>query len=384
VLKSESSEIDWTPYLKRLVQSTLCHTLERRPVSKSAVSAECYKPGVVLLVESADTGERESFALAVAQELARWRDVRLVVLLKRGGAFIEQFQAAAPSVVLERQTADTDESTAAVAQLVAHLRRQGFESAVCFDSSTADIALLLSAQDVRVVSVIDEPPRVAHPNPFAQERGFTRLQIAQALNVPESSWIVLGCGEAGAEPALRELRDVADRVQALKPATEVHFVWLMRNDGVMRELSVGERVHHVSDRVHVRACGEDRWLFYAGADVMLSVSTGRFPMACMEGMASGLPVVAFEDEHRTSDLFGADAAVWVAPGDRQAMAESIVDLIEEPQRRSTIATIGSQCIRNGYQLREYAEVLLQELSAATGALETPGTVVERRRVPATL
>jgi glycosyltransferase involved in cell wall biosynthesis len=76
----------------------------------------------------------------------------------------------------------------------------------------------------------------------------------------------------------------------------------------------------------------------------------------LEYMAMGVPVVAFDlEETRVS---AADAAVYASPNDPAAMAELVVELLRDPERRAAMAEVGRQRITGPLAWSVSAEKLL--------------------------
>jgi glycosyltransferase involved in cell wall biosynthesis len=90
------------------------------------------------------------------------------------------------------------------------------------------------------------------------------------------------------------------------------------------------------------------------------------PVALMEAMASGVPVVASRlsgipelvDDERTGLL--------VPPGDAAALARAIGRLHADPVLRQRLAAAGRARVVEAFDLRTNAELLLEQIARASG------------------
>jgi glycosyltransferase involved in cell wall biosynthesis len=91
---------------------------------------------------------------------------------------------------------------------------------------------------------------------------------------------------------------------------------------------------------------EDRVFGYlASADLGLdtSLQVEVSPVKAMEYMAFGLPLVSFDLQE--TRRIAADAGVFVAPCDIEALARSIVSLLDDADRREWLGSVGRSRIR---------------------------------------
>jgi glycosyltransferase involved in cell wall biosynthesis len=82
----------------------------------------------------------------------------------------------------------------------------------------------------------------------------------------------------------------------------------------------------------------------------------------LEYMATGLPVVAFDlEETRVS---AGDAAVYARPNDPAALAELVLELLDDPERRARMGAIGRERMAGPLSWERSAEQLLAAYEAA--------------------
>lgn len=135
-------------------------------------------------------------------------------------------------------------------------------------------------------------------------------------------------------------------------------VLLVAGDGadrdalVRRASGLGERVQFLGERHDV-----DRLL--AAADLLVLPSDREgLPMAVLEALAAGVPVVA--SAVGGIPQLGADAVELVAPHRADALAAGVRRLLDDPARRQHLVTGGSELVRQRFSSArmqsEYADV----------------------------
>jgi glycosyltransferase involved in cell wall biosynthesis len=104
---------------------------------------------------------------------------------------------------------------------------------------------------------------------------------------------------------------------------------------------------------------EDMPSFYASLDLLvLSSRQEGLPMALLEGMASGLPLVATAVGEVPTIVLNNQTGILLPPEDVTALTAAIVKLLSEPASRKTYGTAARDLIRNEYSAeRMMAEYL---------------------------
>ena len=101
---------------------------------------------------------------------------------------------------------------------------------------------------------------------------------------------------------------------------------------LVASLGLGEQVEFAAMVPHHAVAS-----FYENADVVCLPSRAEgVPMALLEGMAFGLPVLATR-VGGIPDLVGPESGVLVAPGDVAGLANAIIGFADDPTRRRSMA-----------------------------------------------
>ena len=147
--------------------------------------------------------------------------------------------------------------------------------------------------------------------------------------VPEAHLVLVGGGE--------DRPDIERHIQVLGLEQRVRFTGAIPPEQVPPYFLLGD----VSvDPVHDDA-----------------VARARSPLKIFESMACGIPVVAGDVGDRGGILGHGEAGLLVAPGDPQALANGLADLLADPERRSRRGRAGRTLIENYYWDRQVQRFL---------------------------
>jgi glycosyltransferase involved in cell wall biosynthesis len=412
LLRDGRGRLHWTDYRRQLVQSTLCYTNSRKArcadMTDTTDRPLQIRPGVIVASHDAGLFGAQLIALSVVRELVASHAADVYVLLKRGGALTQEFLALAPTVLLQ----DVDQSgveTDALDDLIAALRLRGVNAALCNSALSGDIAERLKKQGLTVVSAIHElpsairsygTPRLIHQahassdhlvfpaqfvqdrvceafalkprssfvrpqglvqaNPFVGERQFARLQLEKYLRIPASAHLVMGCGFASQRKGFDLFVQVARLVTRSSPGREIHFLWVGQSDGDFTTWCLEDVANcGLKGVVHMSGPQRHPGLAYAAADVFVLPSReDPFPIVCLEAMEAGLPVVAFDSAGGVGEALGTDGGVLVPYLDVPRMADAVMALVDDPQRRSELGRMGQARIEARFQVADYVSFLL--------------------------
>ena len=138
------------------------------------------------------------------------------------------------------------------------------------------------------------------------------------------------------------------------------------------ELRARAGAQGVLDRVHLLGLRGDIPAILAAADVFVlpSLSEG-LPLALLEAMFAGCPIVASDVGEVSVALAGGDAGILVPPGDAHALAPAIDGLLQSTDRAKQLGERAARRARAEYHVSRMVEryvVLYEQLTGAGRAL----------------
>ena len=121
----------------------------------------------------------------------------------------------------------------------------------------------------------------------------------------------------------------------------MHFVWI--GDGTVDDTRW--IVHDIDalpcrDRIHLVSSKPDIQPYFEASDIyVLSSREDPYPIVCVQAMAAGLPVIAFDDVGGAPEALVDGTGVVVPFLDTGAMAQSILDLVRDDAARARMARL---------------------------------------------
>jgi glycosyltransferase involved in cell wall biosynthesis len=98
-----------------------------------------------------------------------------------------------------------------------------------------------------------------------------------------------------------------------------------------------------------------------------------FPNVVLEAMAAGKPVVATRVGGTPEAVIHRETGLLVPPKDPRALADAILEVLDDPQRANAMGQAGCERVRKAFDLSRMVqeiEALYEELIAAHGGLGT--------------
>lgn len=188
-----------------------------------------------------------------------------------------------------------------------------------------------------------------------------RERLGLAADVPLVGFIGRLSPEKGPEVFLRAALQLRERCPA------AHFVLL--GDGPMREMAADfiER-HQLRDRVHLAGLLDDMPVHLRSLDLVVSTSHSEaMPLALMEAMASGVPVVATR-VGGVPDMVVAGHTGWLTgAGDPNGIAHFVARLLDQPEERRAFGDAARQRAERQMSLDQSVQQVEQLYDRLAGA-----------------
>lgn len=219
------------------------------------------------------------------------------------------------------------------------------------------------AQLTVIPNGIELPSAVADP--------ATRDQVRAELGLPAST--VVAANVALFRPAKR----VPDFVQAVRRARERYpeLLGLVVGDGPER--AAVEAAAAGDPAIRLLGHREDVPRLLTGVDLLaLSSAHEAMPMVILEAMAAGLPVVAPRVGGIDTVVLDGETGRLLPPGDVGALADALVELGRDPERRRAMGRAGQARCRDRWSAERMIDSYLDVLNAATVE-----RAAKRRRLP---
>jgi len=231
-------------------------------------------------------------------------------------------------------------------QIYTHLERRAARWA------DALIAVSAAVRDAGLEAGIGDPGdyRVIHGGigmPEAASR-TSRERARTALGVPATARV------AGTIGRLDHAKDPLGALRALLPLLQaeqdVHAVFI--GDGPLAdELTAATAQASVRERIHLVGRRVDASALCAAFDVFfLSSRWEGFPLAVLEAMATGLPVVAYDVAGVGEAIIEGETGHLISPGRPEAWRNRLAALLRDPDAARTFGLAGSDRVRAHFSL----------------------------------
>ncbi len=199
--------------------------------------------------------------------------------------------------------------------------------------------------------------------------GITRqkahAQIRNELNLPENTFIVLGCGTLDLRKGIDHYAAVARKVVEINAHGErpIHFVWVGEGPRWTHspfhyvQLDVDKTnarnyVHFIGERENVEP-------YFVGADTFLMSSrVDPFPCVIHEAMATGLPVITFAGSGGAQEAVDKGAGFVVPFADYDQTANIIRMLATQPEVAEGIRERSRERVATRYRFEDYGDKLI--------------------------
>jgi len=219
----------------------------------------------------------------------------------------------------------------------------------------------LGGREIDVIPNAVSEPRVLS----ATERAETRRE----LGVPDGAPLLISVARLVPQKAIQDLLLAFAQLSRSDPAPQLRIAGRGRlEDDLAREIPrLG-----LGDRARLLGLRSDVPRLLASSDLYVSSSHWEgLPVAILEAMAAGLPVVATRVGDAPRAL-GVDSGVLVAPRDPRALARAIEQLLADPIRLRELGAAGRARARAKFGVSAWAERHMALYAEVVGRRERSG------------
>ena len=242
-------------------------------------------------------------------------------------------------------------------------------SVVCQNALLHALSLGISEADVELI------PNGVDTARFAAEPGDAWLQrkLQLAPDVPLVGFV----GRLSPEKAPARFLQMAAQLHASHP--ELHFA--MVGTGPLRAALAARAARmHLQEHVHFTGVLDEMQRVYSSLQLlaMTSESEGR-PLALMEAMAAGLPVVAPDVGGVAEIIVNGQSGILVPPHDTDALVYAVLDLLDDPGRAAGLGRAArKRACKHFAQSTSFEAMarLLQDVASATDHLRVPANEIQ--------
>jgi len=211
--------------------------------------------------------------------------------------------------------------------------------------------------------------------------GVPCMPAAHEWQAPKGAWVIGMAALFRPLKGLDVLIEAMAQLHALGMPVHLRAIGGFESEQYRRQVLDAVDARGLASYVHWTGFTRDVMGELAKIDALVlpSLYGEGLPMVVIEAMAAGLPVVASASEGIQEALDEGRAGILVAPGEADALARGLAELIGDPQRARSLAKAGLQRQRDHYSdvamARQVAQVYRE---VCMHAAPTDGFAEERR------
>ncbi|MFD2090586.1 glycosyltransferase family 4 protein [Blastococcus deserti] len=203
----------------------------------------------------------------------------------------------------------------------------------------------------------------------ARGRGPGRCAARAALGLDPDQLVVMTVGRLTEQKGQRYLVEATPELATRFPGLSVVVLGEghLRDDLVRRAADLG-----VGDAVRLPGHRSDARLLIDAADVFVFPSRHEgMPLAVLEAMQAGLPVVATDVLGTAEVVADGETGTLTPPGDPRALAAAVAELLSDPQRRRRYGEAGCRRYLERFTAHRMATETLAVYDEALGGPRLP-------------
>ncbi|MBI3009982.1 MAG: glycosyltransferase [Candidatus Omnitrophica bacterium] len=185
-----------------------------------------------------------------------------------------------------------------------------------------------------------------------------RMTQRRAFGWKEDERIILSIGRLSEEKGYEDLLTAFADVARTQPKVKL----VILGEGTQRnDLERLKDSYGLNGQVHMAGLQQNVWPYLAAADLYVQPSRREgLPLAVLEAMASGLPVIATEVGDLKDTIQQGHEGHLVPPQDPKALASSMKEMLQmQPDRRQILVEAAKQKIEKHYSLQQMLKAVEQ-------------------------
>lgn len=191
--------------------------------------------------------------------------------------------------------------------------------------------------------------------PTGSTAGGDGARLRRELGLPAESVLVCSVGNVRSAKGYQFLVDAAGILKDRAP--HIHFLIAGQGKGSLYDGILESRAEQgVTDTVHFLGFRSDGMWLLESSDLFLLPSTSEgFSISTIEAMSAGLPVIATRSGGPQEILTPEVDGLLIEPGSGQAIADAVLALAADPERRVALAAAASRTVAERFSLAAMIE-----------------------------
>jgi glycosyltransferase involved in cell wall biosynthesis/tetratricopeptide (TPR) repeat protein/GT2 family glycosyltransferase len=200
----------------------------------------------------------------------------------------------------------------------------------------------------KYITIYAAPPSIKRDETL-ETIEFYKSQLKAEFSLPDSAFIVIGCGTVQDRKGCDFFVQVASQVVKVHQMTDTYFIWIGAKVQPEFSMWLDDDVQKLGLEDHVIFAGSrtNPLDYMRGSDVFLLTSReDPFPLVNMEAMYCELPVITFIGNGGASEIFENQRGIAVPYLDISEMAKAVIKLKSDERLRQEIGIKAKDYIKN--------------------------------------
>ncbi|CDH43067.1 glycosyltransferase family 4 protein [Candidatus Contendibacter odensensis] len=193
------------------------------------------------------------------------------------------------------------------------------------------------------------------------DRSTSKKALTQEIGLPNEARIIGGCGTVDWRKGCDLFIQLALAIKLCKPSFAVHFVWIGSKPSGAALLQLQYDIEHaeLTDCVHFIGTRTNPLDYLAAFDVFaLTSREDPFPLVMMEAASLEVPIVCFDRSGGGREFVQEDAGFVVPYLNILAMADRIMNLLHDEQKRKKLGAQAKEKVRKQHDINIVAPHIL--------------------------